>query len=387
MGFTKLLDVWRTNNANGRKPIQQFWLPGEWAGLVPYLLFEKSAIEFIKSFFFEVATLTREKLENLPERYPDVLPNSDDTEDIDSFKAFGEHIDDGEMGEVFDEDTHKDFDDLENYPEAAWMKKIRGSAGKVLTESPMVANILNSAKSIICSCTQNKMFTRKIGAFLLALIDTADRIREIARSAIQHNVKVRWFNHESFLENNGVAKGGNSNLLVPINARELRQLPKVRNIFKHLCLSSTNERCLSFYSPSKDSWRSAVLFCGDSPMGYASGYSVPFKLRKNLQHPFVIATAPHHGRETNKGAYSHIKRWIAPGCVFWVKGGCLNDNPGPTFRSLNSVLRGCTVCPHSNKTYRAVEITENRQYGAIQNSATRRTTGATSYFKGHQCSC
>src|SRR5262249_41030865 len=141
----------------------------------------------------------------------------------------------------------------------------------------------------------------------LALIQASASIRGIADHAITHNVRVRWFDHEEFVRTR-LARGGVRDFLVPINAVEQAPPPPVARMSYLARLSPVNEECLAFLAPPTLS-RLGVVFCGDSPLGDGPSYGNSFLPSGPRPVLPVVATAPHHGSESNAVAYGHLNAW------------------------------------------------------------------------------
>lgn len=177
-------------------------------------------------------------------------------------------------------------------------------------------------------------------------IKTAERIRQIALQAVRHNVPVRWFDFGEFARR-GNASGGWPGLLVPVNAVELVHPPKPVEAMAYLArLTPVNEECLVFRSDLASSWplNCDVIFTGDSPLGFGTGYTHSFVGGLGKRGRFVVATAPHHGSESNSVAYAHLEETID--VALWLRSGGSSRHPGPTFRRLDPATRLCTSCPH-----------------------------------------
>lgn len=201
-----------------------------------------------------------------------------------------------------------------------------------------------------------KKVSKTVASFWLGLIDTAERIHRIAAQAMRHRVKIRWFDFGEFSKT-GHYGGGDRGFLIPLNAVELANPPPPPVGLSFLVrLTPLNEECLVFLSPScRPYWREpSILFTGDSPLGEGRNYSVSW-----LRWPMgvsrdVIATAPHHGAETNLAAYGHLNSQVR--VILWVRSGGNAGHPGPTYRDIDPSRRICTNCPHDKKPRQAAEI-------------------------------
>lgn len=173
-------------------------------------------------------------------------------------------------------------------------------------------------------------------------LTAASRIRRIAKAARDAGARIRWFDYEEF-ERTNVPLGGVANFLVPVNAVEITQkLAKKRlSAFDYLRLSVANRESLVFHAPPTQQ-DGEILFCADSDLSFP----VP-----PMANPLV--TAPHHGSESNKGAYAVVRRQ-ASGSVTWVRSdGRFRKRPGATFLSLKAWAY-CTRCRQATGPGQAV---------------------------------
>lgn len=189
---------------------------------------------------------------------------------------------------------------------------------------------------------------------ILDLIDTAERIREIALSASVNSVPVRWFDYLAYSRHR-VATGG-EDFLRPVNARELREPPTLPGFAfcRFLALSRANRESLAYLSSGDDA-HVDVLFCGDSPLGDGRGYVNSFLAGKGTNKPLIV-TAPHHGADSNAMAYGHIAGFGE--VSFWIRAGGKPYHPQSAYRTIPGGARTCTHCPHHNLPLQAVCITD-----------------------------
>ncbi|WP_081963162.1 MBL fold metallo-hydrolase [Pseudomonas sp. ML96] len=199
-----------------------------------------------------------------------------------------------------------------------------------------------------------KRKTREVVAtFWLGLIDTAERIRRIAVQAAHHRVPVRWFDFGEF-EKTRQAAGGYKDLLIPLNAVELASPPPPAGLSFLVRLTPINEECLVFLSPSENWDLPSFVFTGDSPLGSGVNYSSSWLQWPEDASRRVIATAPHHGSESNFSAYKHLADTVD--VELWVRSGGTPRHPGPTYRQLSPAFRICTHCPRRGKPLQAALI-------------------------------
>ena len=340
-GFKTLIKEWQSIDKHAK--IRQYWLPGCWFQIVLDLIndpdeFVDSVISDMEEFAISHSEVDSESdiddglledFERLPENpVPDESPREGD--ETDSVKP--------PYDREFDDDS---FDDIGEQP---WMKNIPDHRKQVDYQDTEGARAIRSAQRQIRERISNGEVSEVIGRYWLDLIITADVIRQIANLGIGHKATIRWFDYGGF-DDKGWELGGVHGLLIPINSVEqVKPSLDYTSKSRQLRLCAVNERCLSFYSPGN--WfRLGVLFCGDSPMGHGRGYSTPFVIPQQSKIPFVIATAPHHGSQTNARAYTYILKQIQTMPVVWVRSGGKKMHPGNAYRSIPPCLRLCSSCP------------------------------------------
>lgn len=188
--------------------------------------------------------------------------------------------------------------------------------------------------------------------YCLALIDAAEAIVKIARHAISHDVPIRWFDQDLYVEK-GRAQGGRPGLLLPMNSVELRAVPTaVAPSVVFLTLSKANRESLAFYAPADAGCR-GVVFCADSRLGSGFGGATPFQTYRSMATSDQIGTAPHHAAESAASAYAFAPRF---GIVDWICAANGRTLPGPTFRKISNSHRCCTGCRRLPKVIAAVTI-------------------------------
>jgi len=194
--------------------------------------------------------------------------------------------------------------------------------------------------------------TQPTARYCLALIDAAEAIVKIAKHAISHNVSIRWFDQDLYVDK-GRAEGGRPGLLLPMNSVELRSVPTaVSSPLVVRMLSKANRESLAFYAPADPGCR-GLVFCADSRLGTGLAGVTPFQTYRSMATSKQIATAPHHGAESAASAYAFAQRF---GIVDWVCAANGRTSPGPSFRKIATKHRCCTGCPRLPKTIAAVNI-------------------------------
>jgi hypothetical protein len=329
----------------------QVWLPGRWVDVLPELILDPN--RFMNG-------LVRE-LDELSDQYPD--RNYDEVEEEDFAEILSDRVRQ-ERARVADVPTERPrpADDL---PGDVPRDRIdRGDevlnlgVTEPLDEPSWFAELRNHLREPGSSEAAQKAFKwargaiqyrrnrpkRPLGAALatywLGLIETAKAIRGIAEAAVKRDLRIRWFDYVAYSKV-GVPAGGIPGFLVPINAVEKRE-PEELGLSYFTRLSPTNEASLVFFAPA--TMRTpGVLFCGDSPLGDGPKYRNSFLDNRPEPRGPIIATAPHHGSQSNRIAYKHMYRWSY--IIAFLRAGGTKKQPGPTFKRLRCALKLCAKCP------------------------------------------
>lgn len=182
---------------------------------------------------------------------------------------------------------------------------------------------------------------------MISFIDVASRIREAAILAFHKGVTVRWFEHYPL-----VPSGGALEVLLPANARQLlRMRSRKASVVEYLSLSVANRESLVFWAPPTERMP-GVLFTADSDL---AKMSLPAGVENSL------ATAPHHGSESNADAYDAVMYASGDGkSVTWIRSdGRFLKRPGDAYL-VKTTKRFCTLCrigkSHSFKPKQAVRM-------------------------------
>ncbi len=174
-------------------------------------------------------------------------------------------------------------------------------------------------------------------------VQTAVRIRDVARAAHHHGARLRWFDFDEV--KNGATPSGGEPFLRPLNSVELTKRHALRKLgaLRFLALSVANRESLVFLAPETDV-DSPVVFAADSDLACGG---VPGSGRT------LALTAPHHGSEANKAAYATVSRAAAD--VVWVRSdGNYKKRPGPAF--LGEKSRVCTLCRGGGASKQTVRL-------------------------------
>lgn len=181
------------------------------------------------------------------------------------------------------------------------------------------------------------------GLLLVEAMAAGARIATISRVALDRGIPVRWFRF-------GLPPGGgDSQFLVPVNAREVvrmrRQAQHHIPLLAHLALTTANRESLVFHSPVRKQ-EPGVLFCSDSDFAFTAP----------IPKGVGLATAPHHGSESNAGVYRRIDRDGALGPnAAWVR-STSRSPAGTTFRG-RTERKYCTLCRGSGTPKHDVVLT------------------------------
>ena len=377
-GFTTLLDEWRDLQMKKKPPattttkkskatkktkvklIRQFWLPGVWSSIFRDMM--NNPEEFANGFYNETNEFPFLPFEEIdrpmsPEQASYRLQHLKALLMNDARALIeGEKDDDNKFQPPSDAKFHNQT--IKDVYEPNWMKEIRANFKANGYDEDNCAKALNSVRDRISRQHSHGSFGRNIRAFLIELIDAAEKILKIALSALENDVPIRWFDYGEFV-GTGEPSGGDSENLVPINSVEQSRLFRTYKKTVLLYLTTENVQCLSFYSPGH-SFNPGILFCGDSPMGYGDDCSKPFEPPKPITSYSVIVTAPHHGSKSNTMAYFNIRSQFipfgAPENLFWVRSGASSNHPGGWYREIPSHRRICTSCPYNELPRKCAEL-------------------------------
>lgn len=213
---------------------------------------------------------------------------------------------------------------------------------------------------------------------LKSVVETADIIREIATVAIEHRVRVRWFDFEPFEESHTPPMGGYSDLLRPLNTLE-RPRPRAERtlaLFVSLRLTEQNVASLVFQRPETES-EPGVLFLADSRLAF--GIDRPEASFPKHLRPFdrpIIFTAPHHGSRNNDRAYQVLREeWLDDRQVdasYAIRnGGVWNQTLADFLAQPNRRCAHCYQC-HGGQWGQAVSVgtdaTGNWNWASVEGS-------------------
>lgn len=245
-------------------------------------------------------------------------------------------------------------------PSAREFDRLRDECSDIPEDDKAAKKVFEAARQRVQYRRRRQVIPPDLADYWLGLIKTAESIRAIAAQAIRYQVPVRWFDFESFIRTR-VASGGNLRFLEPLNSVEAAPLPQ-RQLSYLAKLSAANEACLAFIAPP-DFLKFGVVFCGDSPLGDGPGYNNSFFNSREDSDPcwrYLVATAPHHGSESNAMAYRHLSSWAR--VITWLRTGGSKKQPGATFKNYHPNERACSHCPQTGRKQGLVELWFNRSY-------------------------
>ncbi|NLT88711.1 MAG: MBL fold metallo-hydrolase [Pseudomonas lactis] len=169
------------------------------------------------------------------------------------------------------------------------------------------------------------------------MIEAMDRIMIVALLAMRHHIPIRWFEYDTTQPSGGI-----KNVLVPLNAREIRfHKPRANSVIDVIELTVVNKESLVLWAPPSGDMP-GVLFSADSQLTDIDLSGIALNN--------AICTAPHHGSSDNDCAYSHISLAAENAKTLrWVRSdGRFSKRPGVAY--LNTTTRFCTVCRPARRT-------------------------------------
>ncbi|MDP9933497.1 MBL fold metallo-hydrolase [Variovorax paradoxus] len=346
-GLTDLLE-------GGAITADEFWLPGAWSDALPELLRHPDRVVDALVAEFEAFELDEER------RSVDRDLEREDADD--SFEArVHSRIAKQRLATQRDRVVERAGPDGKKDRAVLNLQWLNEQAANTVFDpahDSAIAKVFARGRRRIRYRGSKKSLDRRWTAFWVNLIDTGERIRKIAVQAIRHQVPVRWFDFNEFAKTRR-SSGGEPDLLVPLNSIELLVPPPPNHMMKYMArLTPTNEECLVFLSPGANwPFDLGVVFTGDSPLGDPMDYSQALLDWPTGMADWVVATAPHHGSESNAMAYDHLQQCST--VSLWLRAGGSAKHPGPTFRALKPHERGCTHCPHSKLEREVAEVQLN----------------------------
>lgn len=332
--------------------VGEFWLPGEWGDVLPGLLHDPRSV--MRGLLDELGDVP-DWAEGLG-RYQSEDGGQDADEALVHGRLAAERREWGSNPRR--EGARASPERKESQQGLAWLRRqVSDVQADDAEQNKVTAQAFERARRKVQQQINDGKVHQPWGTLFLHAIKTAKRIRDIAMQAMRHNVNVRWFDFQSFIDDHHQAYGGEPGLLVPLNAVELVEPPPANAVMRLLTrLTPVNEQSLVFLSRKVDDplLRTIdVVFTADSPLGVGVEYAESF-LPGFEPDRCAIATAPHHGSDNNRMAYDHLNQMVP--VLLWVRSGGLESHPGEEFRDLPMWQRACTHCPHHAYQRSIVEI-------------------------------
>lgn len=218
------------------------------------------------------------------------------------------------------------------------------------TEAASVPLAERVSTSWITWRTETSAVEFRTRSLLRTTTETAEKIRQIAETALRHSILVRWFDFDSF-ERGAPASGGESGFLMPLSAVEMEaprpELEAVR-LFFLLRLSEQNVESLVVQRIESES-EPGVIFLGDSRLAFGLPRPIrDFPKPSALPTKRVIITAAHHGSRVNDQAYAVLNHWLGNGLSdqsFFVRnGGMWKQTLGQYLSKPNRRCAQCLQC-------------------------------------------
>lgn len=351
-GFWSFTDDWYGLN----RTLGEYWLPGGWANAMPAILTDPTgfasklmdgaiqASRYLHSVKGEMKSISREEryfmagFAGAADAPSDAVVELNDDDPPTFHAGFGLSEAEAASLRIDIEET----DDAVDPFDAASNSMLRGSELSLLYFERFISGLsLNDALSI--SLESNVSFQE--------VAETAKAIRKIALSALEHNIRVRWFDFGKFRQS-GLPRGGQAGLLEPCCAVEVAPDPSRTKLlsnlmlFHNLRLTRQNVESLVFYRPEDDD-EPGVLFLGDSRLAHGiekPGESFPRPFDKPKRK--LLVTAPHHGSRNNDHAYGVLSDWLGTDQQYYIRNG------GQVGQTLHKFLmcesRRCAQCVQCN---------------------------------------
>jgi len=193
--------------------------------------------------------------------------------------------------------------------------------------------------------SRNNRINQIANHLIIGVIDTLQKMASTIAACFDNDVKIRWFDFHAFAKSQPLAaRGGDPNLLIPVNSREVRPSGKplsIGQILRALALSVANRRSLVFLRPEEPD-EPGVLFTADSKLKHVHRY-FPFPIAVD-QSRRLIVTAMHHASKSNAPGYGVLRKWLGANYppIFIRNGGFMVDYVAADFRAVADRL--CVRC-------------------------------------------
>lgn len=369
-GFPTFLEEW----LKAGKTISEVWLPWRWSAALPLVLTDPDAfIQLLADGASQAADQIEEAMsaqedEDLTVALSERRPN--DPESL-VRKLGRQALRDERSGPVAspthwiasEEGIATEFDDRQSRIDRAL--GLSGDQGEIVrslseeTEQNSIPLSERAFANLGYSFAPLAFLSVRGRSLFNSTLETAERIRTIADTALQKQILVRWFDFDEF-EQSGQTSGGIADFLEPVNTVEMkeprRELTSLQLLFS-LKLTEQNVESLVFQRIESDS-EPGVFFLGDSRLAF--GVAKP---ERNFPRPrFVpkrksIITAAHHGSRVNDRAYEVLDDWLGASLSaqsFYVRNGGMWKQTLETY--LTKSERRCAQCQQCFQNDRRQEV-------------------------------
>jgi len=345
------------------RTIGEYWLPGRWANAMPEILTDPAAFSASLALGAEQASgiLLDQSFSEIAAESPLLLSSEKlnilgSVSEEDEKSAFNVAEVEGEPSDSFAASFGLDEGEFERLQSQIDETDDMIDPLDVAIDNPLPASIAfrnqfrlkyffpDFDEEEIQKLHQLDLETR---TSYLEAMDVAKAIRKISLSAINHDIKVRWFDFGEF-KKTGIPKGGKSGVLEPLCAVEVQPKPKTFQKMSNMAmlvslrLSKQNVESLVFYRPENDA-APGVLFLGDTRLAY--GVNRPeenFDISHDAPKRPIIVTAPHHGSNKNDRAYEVLDSWLGGAETIFIRNGGQSNQKLDEYR--NREKRRCAQC-------------------------------------------
>lgn len=316
---------------NGTAHVQDVWLPGRWTDRLADLCLKPE--DFLHELFNQIRRDPHDILEttgSLTDAAHAKVPASNPTDDPKT-AGLGDSVSLEQLTDALEQLPTSIVDVLDGVAHSPW-----------LWPWPWLLN--------------GPFDTDAQSRIWVEAVQTAERIRSVARAAHHRGARIRWFDFDEFTQA-GQPSGGEP-FLRPLNSVELTTHFVARKLgaLDFLRLSVANQESLVFLAEEAET-DSAVLFSADSDLACLQAGAIPASRT-------VAVTAPHHGSDANSAAYDRVDAALPGAGVVWVRSdGNYRKRPCPRFLQERGIANrecACTLCRSSGQPKRAVRLDDTR---------------------------
>ena len=371
-GFPNLLKAWTAE----MKTVGELWLPGRWALAFPAAAVRPkwSEHQIIKGAFAaasrlegEIASFIEEEIWEISDEILwmiDSMVNPFWSMTHYGLRRATAEADAGPMFELArgDRDQTNNWAGLDQeHDERALARQIRSALA-----TSQFQNIENRIELALEDVDESTRRPQSEAGHQLALIlassvlHTHDLILDIAATALDKKIPVRWFDYDEFVSR-GKPAGGDPGFLVPVNSVEVLRTsaqPSGEMLAYALKLSQANVESLVFLRNGGHG-EPPVLFSADSRLAQGMysprpDFPVPSSIASSWEAPIV--TALHHGSKSNQHAYDVIAGWFSRSVPIYVRNGGKHVRHGYAPSFLSATRRTCVRCNGTKNPHRLIRI-------------------------------